>query len=617
MKRRAATLFSPLITVLLATVLPGSTAAIFAQTPVLDTPDKLWRDFRVDSPELEIQTLRRWHEDGVDFETLRFTAEREPEGRVRVFTIRGAPTAGGHLPGILHIHGGGQTASLEWVRFWARRGYVCVSFDFTGPWEGRKDVTDWGPIRQANLQHANGGLQIRPTPRASSWYHWALVARRALTVLSYHPKVDRDRLGIFGVSIGGTLCWLVAATDERVKTAVPIYGCGYNFDKRKTVWGFPELEPAVVLFKRVLAPEGYASSIRRPLLLLDATNDFHGWMDNAYEILGQVRSPWRVAFTPRYNHHIDGAQGKNLPAWMDWQLKDGPPFPAEPKVTLRLDSAGDPLADVQILDQTPVEKVEVFYTLGEKPSPNRFWRRAATVTTARSWQAKLPVVRTGDPLRAFANVAYRSGVCLSTNLARTTPDRLGSARASLEWSAEPAAEPDDPGAPFVYATANTDPNISPVYFVKSDDPQRPNAVCLNPATFGEQFQFGIVSHYLGDPGYAGRDAMSLTFEYRGEFPEKKAPKPGQASKKGGNEPPGLEVRLTAHDWTPQSKTYTARVSTPDAAAGWQTVALPVAKFVTDDGQPLRSWSDLDKIEIRGLGTRRHPPQFARFEWSTR
>ena len=103
--------------------------------------------------------------------------------------------------------------------------------------------------------------------------------------------------------------------------------------------------------------------------------------------------------------------------------------------------------------------------------------------------------------------------------------------------------------------------------------------------------------------------MSLTFEYQGEFLEKKAPKPGQAWKKDGNEPPGLEVRLTAHDWTPQSKTYTARVPTPDGATGWQRVSLPVAKFVTDDGQPLRSWSDLDKIEIRGLGTRRRPPQF--------
>ena len=66
-----------------------------------------------------------------------------------------------------------------------------------------------------------------------------------MTLLSYHPKVDRERLGIFGVSVGGTLCWLVAATDERVKTSVPIYGCGYNYDRKKTVWGFPEPNPAL------------------------------------------------------------------------------------------------------------------------------------------------------------------------------------------------------------------------------------------------------------------------------------------------------------------------------------------------------------------------------------
>ena len=447
----------------------------------------------------------------------------------------------------------------------------------------------------------------RPAPQAGITGHSWLGS--ALTVLSYHPKVDRERLGIFGVSIGGTLCWLVAATDERVKTAVPIYGCGYNFDKHKTAWGFPELEPAVVLFKRVLAPEGYAGLIHRPLLLLDATNDFHGWMDNAYEILGQVRGPWRVAFTPRYNHHIDSAQGKNLPAWMDWQLKDGPPFPAEPKLKLRLDPAGDPRADMQMPDQAAVEKVEVFYTLGEKPSPNRFWRRAATVKAARSWQAKLPVLRADEPLRAFANVTYRAGVCLSTNLARAIPDRLGPARASLAWSALRQRPSRTIRSAIRLRDCQHRSEYLALYFVKSDDPQRPNAVCLNAANLGEHFQFGIVSHYLGDPGYAGRDGLSLTFEYRGEFLEKKAPKTGQASRRDDKEPPGFEVRLTAHDWTPQSKTYTARVPTPNAATAWQRVSLPVTKFVADDGRPLRSWSDLDKIEIRGLGTRRRPPQF--------
>jgi dienelactone hydrolase len=599
-------------------VVMGLTAGSVAlgQATVLDTPDKLWRDFRPDVPELEIQIIKSWQEGLAAFETLRFTAERESEGRVRVFAIRGAPTGGTRLPGILHIHGGGQTASLEWVRFWASRGYVCVSYDFTGPWQTRKDVTDWGPITQGNMNQANGGLQIRPTPRASSWYHWAVVARRAITLLSYHPKVDRDRLGIFGVSVGGTLCWLVAATDDRVKTAVPIYGCGYNFDKRKTAWGFPDLEPGLILFNRVLAPEGYADSIRHPLLLLDATNDFHGWMDSAYEILTKVPGPTRLAFTPRYNHHIDAAQGRNLPAWMDWQLRAGPPFPAEPKLNLRLGPDGDPLADVRPADVSHVEQVEVFYTLGEKPSPNRFWRRAPTSKSTRSWQAALPVIRTGDPLRAFANVSYQSGVCLSTNLARAIPDRLGAARASLAWSASPAAEPDEPGAPFVYATANTDPNASIAYLRKSDDPDRPNAVCINPSVFGERINFAIVSHYIGDPGYSGRAGDLLTFEYAGEFLSDDRTKADRASSGKDSPEPGFTVQLTTHDWTPQSKTYSTHVPTKAAATGWQRVRLAPANFVAD-GKPLPGWRDLDKLEIRGVASKRSPPRFARFEWMAR
>ena len=133
-------------------------------------------------------------------------------------------------------------------------------------------------------------------------------------------------------------------------------------------------------------------------------------------------------------------------------------------------------------------------------------------------EVRMPQQRqTGDPLREFANVYYQSGVCLSTSLARSIPMRLGTARASLMWSASPDAERSEPGDPFVFATANTDPNISPTYFLKSDDLARPNAVCVNPSIFGEHINFAIVSHYIGDAGYAGRDGQSFALEYKGTF----------------------------------------------------------------------------------------------------
>ncbi|HXG23231.1 MAG TPA: acetylxylan esterase, partial [Chthonomonadales bacterium] len=180
------------------------------------SPEDLWHGFDPRALPLEIEVLQTWQEEGVTFEKLRFTGEVAEGGeKVRVFAIQGAPTGGKRLPGILHIHGGGQTASLAWVKFWTGRGYVCVSFDFCGPWQQRTEYTEWGPIEQGNMAKAQGGLQVHPTPRESSWYHWALVSRRALTLLESHPAVDPKRLGIFGISVGGNLTWMVAGSDRR------------------------------------------------------------------------------------------------------------------------------------------------------------------------------------------------------------------------------------------------------------------------------------------------------------------------------------------------------------------------------------------------------------------
>ncbi|HUE15426.1 MAG TPA: acetylxylan esterase [Planctomycetaceae bacterium] len=590
--------------------------AAFGQVPVFDTPEKLWRDFNPESPDLEIESLKKWEEQGAAFEKLRFTSEREAGGKVRVFAIRGAPREGTRLPGILHIHGGGQTASLEWVRFWAKRGYVCVTFDYSGPWAGRKEFTDWGPIKQGNLTDAQGGLMFRPTARSSSFFHWALAARRALTLLSYHPKVDRDRLGIFGISVGGTLSWIVAATDERVKTSVPIYGCGYNYDRRKTVWGFPDLNPDLLLFNRVLAPEAYASSIRKPVLFLGATNDFHGWMDNAYQILSETHVTRRLALTPRYNHHIDNAPAANLPAWMDWQLRGGPPFPAEPKLELTIAPDTDPSATVLPDDARHVDRVDIFYALGEKPPPNRFWRHAQTTRTAIGWKARLPLLKSNDKCRAFANVHYRSGVCLSTNMGQrlSAGSPQNEPRATLKWTASPNVAGDELGAPFVFARASTDPIVPISYFVRSDDRADPDVICLNPALFGSLIRFGIVTHYIGDPGYVSRDGMSLAFDYQGDFIQDKSPQPSAAGKNNEADPGGLTVEVTAHDWTPLARRYTAHVDTQIPAADWHTATLPVSQFHTDDGKPLPSWRELDKLEIRGTTTKQNPPRFRRFHW---
>jgi dienelactone hydrolase len=556
----------------------------------------LWKGYDPEALPLEVESLQSWEEEGCTYEKLRFTGEIAEGVKIRVFAIQGAPTGGKKRPGLLHIHGGGQTASLAWVKFWAKRGYVCVTFDFCGLWEKRTEVTDWGPLKQANMATANGGLQIRPTPRESSWYHWTVAARRALTLLAKHPTVDPERLGIFGISVGGNLTWMVAGSDRRVKVAVPIYGSGYNYEDRKTRWGFAPLSDDLALFKRTLSPEAHAPLVRCPVLHLDATNDFHAWMDYSYEILEAARGPVRQSFTPRYNHHIAPEQASNLERWMDWHLRDGKPFPATPRLTIALNAENIPRAQVAVKEGREVQQVEIYYALGDKIPPARYWRSAPVPQNAGRWEAVLPIMDAGDSLTVFANVRYRSGVCLSSNLTHAIPARIGPAKATLLWS--PTLEHGRDGLEnWVYTAAYTDPNISASYLRTQADGQYGPCLTLNTDLFGNPMTFNISTHLLGDPQFQGRERSALAFRVKGGFTEE-----------------GLTVSVIENDWGPRSKTYSARIEKTALDSGWQEIVLPPSRFVSADGKTLTDWKGVDRLEIRGAASKQEPPCFARFRW---
>lgn len=573
----------------------GAAARGAPEEGAIRSPADLWRGYDPAALPLELERLRAWEEEGCALAAVRFTGEVIGAQKTRVFAIQGAPAGTPrNLPGILHIHGGGQTASLTWVKYWVKRGYACVTFDFCGPWEGRTEFTDWGPVAHANMAKAAGGFQVHPTPRESSWFHWAVAARRALTLLARHPAVDPERLGIFGISVGGNLTWLVAGSDRRVRAAVPIYGSGYNHDDRYATWGFGPLSDDLRLFKQILSPEAHAPYVACPVLHLDATNDHHAKLDASDEILSAVAAPTRQAFTPRYVHHIEPEQGADLPRWMEWQLRGGAPFPASPEVRLSLDSDGVPVAKVR--PPGPARKVEIYYSLGERWPPARYWRSAAVQRDGEAWTAALPVMDAWEPLLAFANVEYVDGVCLSSRLARAIPGQLGRARPSLTRSHD-LAQGNTGLEPWFFVPAYTDPNRTEAY-LRIERDAGGAFLTLDSALFGDPMRFAVATHLPGDPQFRGPTGAVLAFEARGDF--------------GGD---GLTVRITEAEWTPRARAYTARSPVP--GTGWRPVTLSLADFADAAGQHPAGWDAVQRFEIEGAAPRRDPPRFRGFRWAPR
>jgi hypothetical protein len=171
-------------------------AGLSVRAQPIRTIDELWAGFDARALPLEIEVVKAWDEGDIHLEMIYFTGEIFEGEKTRVFAYLGRPKKiEGTLPAVLHIHGGGQTARPDWPQFWAKRGYVCLSFDFCGdtnlptlgPEYRRERFTLWRKV-PADMMRVGGGMTMTPDPKRNPWLHWAMAARRRR-----HTDLDRRR----------------------------------------------------------------------------------------------------------------------------------------------------------------------------------------------------------------------------------------------------------------------------------------------------------------------------------------------------------------------------------------------------------------------------------------
>jgi len=132
----------------------------------------------------------------------------------------GTPPAGG-WPAAVCAHGGGGTAYPDWVRTWNKHGYAAISMDLEGHLPDGNSHENAGPSR---IDWA-GDIGL---PDAQQWfYHATADVIRANSLLRSMPGIDPNRIGLTGISWGGTIVSAVAGIDERFAFVVPVYGCGF------------------------------------------------------------------------------------------------------------------------------------------------------------------------------------------------------------------------------------------------------------------------------------------------------------------------------------------------------------------------------------------------------
>lgn len=596
-----------------------SVAALFAagapadtpppKTPKIETVADLWAGFDPRALPLDVEVVKAWDEGDTHLEMVYFTGEEFDGEKTRIFGYFGRPKkVAGKVPGVLHIHGGGQTAVLDWPRFWAARGYACLSFDFCGntnlpqlgPGYKREHYTRWGKA-PADMMKIGAGTQMTPTPRHNPWRHWTVAARRGLTLLETRPEVAADKLGVFGVSVGGTLTWGVAAVDARVKAAAPIYGGGYEFYQYPPDPAAPA-DADLKLWRTLIAPEAHAPRVKCPLLYLSATNDGHGRMDLAFRTLDALGSAVKSqVFTPNTDHHVGPAEAKSLPLFMDCHLKGTPAtWPGTPALELAAGPGGVPVARVTPADREQVERVDIYYCLNNDWPTTRHWRTAGNATREKAAvAAPVPFLGRDDKLFAFANVTYTSGVRISSKLVTRAAADIPGAKPTLERRA--LIDAMDTAADWTWGPAPTDPCRDVTFFTAWAGPAGETGFTLDPKTFhyGGAMSYHFGTRKVGDPQFRGTGRKALLLDYP-----------------AANAPQSLTVRVLSRAPGQNQVEFTAAVPLPAKGNGaWRTIRLEAAQFKHAGGVPLADWDRVESVVLVGVNPTAKPPVFKRLRWA--
>lgn len=222
-----------------------------------------------------------------------------------IFAVIASPKTPGKHPGMLVLHGGGQSAAVEQAIAWAQRGYVAVAPDLPGIADPKKVTLSKGPW--SSFKYGEGRWKATPDGGASILFDAVLAAMKSLELLRLQPDVDPSRIGVVGISWGGYMTTMVCAlAGEKVRAGFSVFGCGfYEYTAQENGPKSPLGALSPEERERWLAqldPGRRAPAMKSAFFIAGASNDFFFWPRAVQATLNAISGEKNHLFAPNANH---------------------------------------------------------------------------------------------------------------------------------------------------------------------------------------------------------------------------------------------------------------------------------------------------------------------------
>jgi dienelactone hydrolase len=188
----------------------------------------------IDRPRVPLAPVAHVRSDAAPYRAEDFSFASESGERVPGIFFKAA-AAKDRLPLVVFLHGTGSRKEefLALMRTFADRGFATASID--GRHHGARISARYG---SDNEQYYAAMLDAYRTGKGRPYlYDTVWDVMRLIDYLETRPDVDPARIGIMGISKGGSEAYLATAVDPRIAAAVPIIAVqGYRWALDNDQW---------------------------------------------------------------------------------------------------------------------------------------------------------------------------------------------------------------------------------------------------------------------------------------------------------------------------------------------------------------------------------------------
>jgi dienelactone hydrolase len=207
------------------------------------------------------------------------------------------------VPAILYVCGHSGTQKVHYQTHpakFAKLGFVCLIVE----------TIQYGEV----LGHHHGCY-------ARGWFNWysrgytpagveVWNGIRGLDLLAERPEVDKDNMGVTGISGGGAISWFIAAADPRIKSVAPVCGASTMEAQieTRTIDGHCDCMMHINTYRADFADIG-ALIAPRHLLIGQADRDGLNKVESVKQIYQDLRKMYELHGVPENIDYIETPGG--------------------------------------------------------------------------------------------------------------------------------------------------------------------------------------------------------------------------------------------------------------------------------------------------------------------